>query len=1145
MYEITTPQYFNRLSSETQFKDYKQLLFRSNDILQSAEVNEVQGILKNDFSAVASRFIENGNFINGGMATVAKEKTGNVNEHNVPYYNVTFSMESGTLFFNGEFLQVPERTTTLNDVLLFDVNLSLGVMISYSEVSASDDSSLLEPANNIRNYNQEGALRLKIVGEWKTSNEIPLDDITYVKIWNVQEGIIDGDFRDPFDIAVIEVIAEYDREARGNYLVDGYKTSFITSSSYIGDFRFQITEGKADIDGYKVSRDFTSEFIIPELLDYELKQSEPIIFNKGAVEYEVNHFPIRKLFRVSGEKNFTQNISHGSYSGASDSFPHTYTPVVRINSVTQGVTTFTEGVDFVQDGDDIRWSLSGNEPAPGSTYTIEWDYRETQSFGDFSGSNGAVSVEKQKVFLEGYNNNSIVSVDYDFVLERTDVLTLSSISGRFKNVKGVPREFKSIAPVINDSTQISLAEIILSGDKDPQVFISGQRVFKMEDIEKLYDNIRDTEYNIGRMGLKMDLKGKDNSLKNVFIDSFENDNFRDYGLESMNGYIKALTVGGDLTFNIDWQTHSTIIDNLDISTGIIPNNTMTVKLNRTGVNSRFLFQPYHTDTIKIAGLIFAVAPDATLRVSPSTYRWLSDDIFKEFLKEVQATTRTNWTWGKSWNVDRRRSNISSSLARNEVTFNTPTPRIIPQIPLRLISKVGDFNSNEQIEISWSGVKILDVTASPTGQLDETFNVPSENVSGNKHIHAKGLVSKVEGSTAFFAQPLTRVVTETTTTIWRNIITITRRPPPPPKPAPVPVPPKPVCPPTDPIAQSFTIGESDLVLDSLKVWFGAAPTTTVFVEIVETEVGFPDNSRILARTEVSHTQITANSAHVFEIDELPVLLANTTYAFIVGCNDPVATLQYATLGERDNEVGKWITSQPYNEGVMFKSSNDRTWSELQKSDVRFELFSTGYETAKLYRFKKISVTDISDVMFSNIHEVDKGCNIEYEFHFHTLDEIGIMSVSPLEQISLNHFTGEIQLVAHMTSNGQYSPEMDIHAEIFTGETSTTSTYSSVAFGFDPNDVRTVVYIDSVILGNAEFTLELEVKRGGVWSWVELTPETTKQLRDGWKENKFVFDIQNGNVDVDQDTSRVRINLSSTDNYRDKLLIQNLRLNNINI
>ena len=228
-------------------------------------------------------FIENGQFINGGEASITKEKTGNVNTEGVPFYNLTIELNSGVLFFDKQFVEIQKRTITLNDVLLFDSNFNLGVMTSYSEIDSLGDPSLVEPANNIRNYGQSGALRLKVTGEWNITSEVDESNDNYSVIWNVIEAIVQNEAKDPFTTAVIDVVSEYDNESRGNYLVEGYKVSFISKADYIGEFHFQMTEGKANVDGYKVTRDFTSEYIIPTMLDYELKQSEPTIFIKVMV----------------------------------------------------------------------------------------------------------------------------------------------------------------------------------------------------------------------------------------------------------------------------------------------------------------------------------------------------------------------------------------------------------------------------------------------------------------------------------------------------------------------------------------------------------------------------------------------------------------------------------------------------------------------------------------------------------------------------------------------------------------------------------------------------------------------------------------------------------------------------------------------
>ncbi len=44
-YDITLNRYYNRTDSGGDFEDYKVLLFRAGDALQSAELNELQSVL--------------------------------------------------------------------------------------------------------------------------------------------------------------------------------------------------------------------------------------------------------------------------------------------------------------------------------------------------------------------------------------------------------------------------------------------------------------------------------------------------------------------------------------------------------------------------------------------------------------------------------------------------------------------------------------------------------------------------------------------------------------------------------------------------------------------------------------------------------------------------------------------------------------------------------------------------------------------------------------------------------------------------------------------------------------------------------------------------------------------------------------------
>lgn len=51
------------------------------------------------------------------------------------------------------------------------------------------------------------------------------------------------------------------------------------------------------------------------------------------------------------------------------------TSVLEIIQVKQGATIYVNGTDYRLHSGDVDWSLSGAEPAPGSSYEITYRYR--------------------------------------------------------------------------------------------------------------------------------------------------------------------------------------------------------------------------------------------------------------------------------------------------------------------------------------------------------------------------------------------------------------------------------------------------------------------------------------------------------------------------------------------------------------------------------------------------------------------------------------------------------------------------------------------------------------------------------------------------------------------------------------------------
>ena len=1127
MYEVNLERYYNRFVDNPQYADYKQILFRAGDTLQSAELNELQITLKNDIGAIANRFIGNGDFISGGEIEVHGVLTGDVDGFDRPTYDWTINSKEGVFFAEGEFSAVPASSIQKLAIAKEEANFIVGVLVHYDIVLEGEDTSLLDPAQGTRNFGQPGAGRLRITSSIQF-DDVPQDnDNQFFGKYVIENGVLvvekmtDAEFTK----RVLNIVSEYDREANGNYVVEDMKVKFTHSDSFLGRFHFQIGEGKANVAGYKFTKGFTTNFHLTELVDFDLRQSEPTTFTVNG-NYAVRHSPVRKVFRISGDKNETLNITHGESQGV-DHFPASFGTILNIVSITQGPTTYTETADFTLDNDTINWGPAGAEPAVGSTYTVEFDYRYVENEPNFIGGNGDINAEKDGINLIGFNAGSSVLIDYDFVLPRVDTIIMNSF-GQFKYVHGVAREFDALPPRINTDNNLPIADVILLGDSDPQVKQTGQRVFEMSDIEKLYEDIRANEYNIGKMSLQMDLSERGMDLKNSFVENFSNDDQRDTGYESAGGYIPAIAVSGELTFNIDWTTSAARIGASE-NISLFPDFKEELRLQTVGSTSAYE-QPHYTKVRKINEFMFIPAPRATLRVTPSVYRWIDRRIFVDLVRDVESKnylsklvgTGRMYTWqgryASWWDHHMRKSSSRRTISRTSSIDRSSVPAIIPTIPLRLTSKVADFNNNESVEILWNNKVIETAQSNGSGQLNTTFNVPVNEISGRKRIGVKGVASGVEGETSFLAQPLTLTTTTVTTRYWKWV----RK--------------------GDPVAQSFTF-ETDTVIDGIKVWFGKAPTTNTILQIVELTAGMPDISKMVTNMEVPVGTITDDSAYKFVLSDKITAIAGKSYAFIVGCDDAVGEVKVARLGERTIDEGKWLTSQADTSGVMFNSSNGETWSPIQKEDMMFEIFSTTFESSREFTYDQISVNDVSDLMLMTDASVTTGNSIKYKLLLDDTYPVQEIAVDAHRQYRIGHkYTGNVTVKAEMMSDGKFSPTLSPDIQLASGLTAVSSTYTSTAFKFDSDDVKIVCYVDVLQETGTTYKLQVQVLQSGTWNWIDLLVQDGENIGDGWREEKYEIDLTTNVPDQSQDVTRVRVQLTSNEPTQ-KMFMSNLRLNNL--
>lgn len=146
---------------------------------------------------------------------------------------------------------------------------------------------------------------------------------------------------------------------------------------------------------------------------------------------------------------------------------------------------------------------------------------------------------------------------------------------------------------------------------------------------------------------------------------------------------------------------------------------------------------------------------------------------------------------------------------------------------------------------------------------------------------------------------------------------------------------------DPLAQTFMLNEARQ-LSGVRVWVETKGTTPLIVQLRETTVGFP------TRTIVAEGQLDpGNAAYVqggwvtVHFDVPFYASANIEYAVVVLANDADTAVGISELGKLDPNTNTYVTSQPYQVGVLLSSANATTWTAHQDKDLTFELLARRY------------------------------------------------------------------------------------------------------------------------------------------------------------------------------------------------------------
>lgn len=451
---IGVADYYNRYDKDKSW-DYVALLV--GRATQAAEINEIQNISEEKTKSIGKSLYENGMIIEGCRISYNSS-------------NRKATLNAGRIFLDGLVYDVEAKELTTGTGIA-----KIGVWKISSVLTQDEDSSLRNPALGYPEYRSPGAYRVITTTQWGLSTETH-NNSSFCEVYKIENGVITRLKRVKPDVV------RYDRHAHGNYAVEGLKVSFISSAS--GTQKFKVSKGLAHIDGYETEIFQDVNFSVAEVLDgenitKEVTQSETL--SGSTKKITLAHTPVENvsIVRVTKQRTVT-NLTHGT-AGCIDELPDD--SVTKIIEVKQGAKIYVEGTDFkfISESDGLDWSLSGDEPTPGSKFDVTYQYRVNAGF-TFNTTSVTVSDSD---FL----SDEPIDVTYDYRMLRRDIIVMNEDSS-VELIRGIADANNPIAPD-TPSGAIRLAVVLQTWINNPDVDNSVRSI--QEQIDELYKKIHELE----------------------------------------------------------------------------------------------------------------------------------------------------------------------------------------------------------------------------------------------------------------------------------------------------------------------------------------------------------------------------------------------------------------------------------------------------------------------------------------------------------------------------------------------------------------------------------------------------------------------------------------------------------------------------
>jgi hypothetical protein len=1094
-------------------KQRNKVLFRPDRPLQQAELNELQSIAEHNLRRLGDSIFSDG-AMQTGMSFSVDEAAG------------TITVENGLVYLAGKVRQFKKQTIPFTGT----GNEKIGVKLDQVIVTSNEDPNLLDQTQGVDSYLSPGADRLeeRVV---LTNN-----DSSAPTIYEFNDGALFVQPDRPEFSLINDILAQRTYEESGSYQVEGFNM-WAEKSQTDGKVDLVIDRGIGYVLGYRIAKPTSTRIKLNKSTAFKNVAQETHTYDTANRKNRIGSASVKEVKQVIARTQSPAGgiqISKGSADGR-DALPSQYTsvdPSTVVLWTTSPEVYYTYGTDYtiVEDSGvqyvDWNTGLNGKEPTTGTSFNMSFeydriyvqgtDYKVTMTpmedspgwdtYIDFNGMTGMKPKDK-----------GMIRVSYDYYLARADVITLNA-EGQFTVIEGQPDRAKVASPPVHeDPLTLKIGEVFVYPNADEATALNNGVVrLTMPQIVNLKDRLENVEYNQAIQALEDQSIVTDDPLvlRGVFADGFV-----DFSRMDLNASSVALSLeDASITLMVNAPVDKMRVPEFSENNSIASSWGRLVTAPYT--EKREISQPLATSAMNINP--YAVYNKlGVLNLSPGADNWIEQDkitVNKEdtmtvrmdrwwahnrntsvhkdlrnLINDVDLDGNQQWDMGMSWAQDTKQGR-TGTLTDVSQTVRSSAIEFIRQRDISFsASNLQPMSDNLYLTFDGIRVPVTPTGATVAGSQTGTIRADAEGRASGKFTIPAGVRTGVRevvlqngdnmAMSTYTAQGTLKTTEEI---ITKTRVTINLY---------------------DPLAQSFVFPQ-DRVVTSFDVFFASKSSTDNIIAQVRglSEGGFPNQTvyaeRILTPADIV-TSSDASVATKITLDDPLMAKAGQSYCLVLITDSNEYTAWVGTLGQnRVDAPSQTVVSQPYVNGVLFSSSNARTWTVHQESDLKFNVYTAEFQETGVVEFNPMSDLDADMLllMASYLTPANTGCF--WEVKTVSQSDVGTVSIDSvpwqplanyIETVTAGTVVGLVKLRATFKANRYISPMLTLEDLLFVSFISETEG-DYVSLNIDASESpynKLTVAFDAHTPSGTTVTPKYSTDGGQTWKSFTATPTVTRQ------------------------------------------------------